>query len=82
MVNVSLVALAAVNVQVDSDGKPEQVKLGAWLNPPRSEKLIVPEPLWPGAEIVMLKLVGLSVKSWTLSAVPAEKDDCKVVSPG
>jgi len=34
-VTVSLVAEAAVKVQVDSDGKPEQLKLGAWVSPPR-----------------------------------------------
>ena len=83
MVTVSLVADAAVKVQVDSDGRPEQLKVGAWLNPPRSPKVMVPEPFCPGAETAMLNVLGLRLKSSTLRAcADVEAEDARVVSPG
>lgn len=62
IVIVSEVADAAANEQVDSEGSPEQLKVGA-ASPPSSPRLSVPVPLCPGAETVMLKLLGPMVKS-------------------
>jgi len=82
IVTVSVVAEAAVKVHVDSDGNPEQLKVGGCANPPRRPKVIVPEPLWPGEETLILRLLGLRVKSWMFSAEAAEVEAAKVVSPG
>ena len=62
IVIVSEVADAAVNVQLDSEGSPAQLKVGV-ATPPSSPRLIVPEPLCPGAETVMFKVLGPIVKS-------------------
>jgi hypothetical protein len=80
---VSVLAEAARKVQVDWDGKPEQLKLGAWVSPPRRLKVMVPEALCPGVETMMLKVLGLRVKSWTLSdCAGVEAEAARVVSPG
>ena len=79
---VSVVAVVAVKEQVDSEGKPVQLKVGVDVNPPRRPKLIVPVPVCPGDRIVMLRVLGLSVKSWMLRAVPGEFEEASVVSPG
>ena len=56
IMTVSVVAEAAVKVQVDSEGRPVHAKLGAVANPPSKPKVMVPEPLWPGAVTVMANM--------------------------
>jgi hypothetical protein len=81
IVIVSVVAEADTNVQVDSDGKPEQVKLGAD-NPPRRAKVMVPVPVCPGEDTVTFNVLGPMVKSSTARDCPVETEAARLESPG
>ena len=82
MVTVSEAAEAEAKEQVDSAGKPEHAKDGAWLNPPSSPKVRVPDPLWPGAVMVTFSALGLREKSSMLRVDVAEAEAAIVLSPG